>query len=134
MSLKKLCVGTLVIAVCTSVSGFATPDAMRAANATQINSKLASSVTLTKDSDANIVSFHVNGVSPSDADILIRKDPSPLSTEFTIITGTTPEGCCSCYMLPTSIATAQVVEAVSKDLVNAGSTNLQITKQLTGKY
>lgn len=135
MSMKVL-TGTLAIALCSTAAVFAapTPDAMRAASAVQMNSKLASSVTLTKDADANIISFHVNGVSPADAEILLKKDPSPLSTEFTIISGVSKEGATSYYMLPSNVATAYVVEKISQDLVNAGATNLQITKHLTGKW
>ena len=136
MSIKKLITCSLTIAMFSSVAGFATPtpDAMRAASAVQLNSKLASSVSLTRDANANIISFHVNGVSPSDAEILLKKEPTPLSTEYTIISGVTKEGATCCYMLPSNVATAQVVESISKDLVNAGAISLQITKQLTGKF
>ena len=133
MSLKNLFIGTL--ALCSSVSGFAspTPDAMRAASAVQINSRYSSSISLTKDQNGNIISFHVNGVSPEDAGILLAKDNSPLSTEFTIISGVTREGGVSAYMLPSNVATAHVIESISRDLVNAGAVTIQITKQLTGK-
>lgn len=135
MSVKKILRGSLVIAIFSSVAGFASPnpEAMRAASAVQNNTKLASSITLTKDSDLNIIGFHVNGVSPTDADILLKKDPAPLSTEFTIILGENREGGSSTYMLPTNVATAHVVESISKDLVNAGAITLQITKQNTGR-
>jgi hypothetical protein len=133
MSLKNLFIGT--IAFCSSASIFAgpTPDAMRAASAVQINSKYSSSVSLTKDQNGNIISFHVNGVSPEDAGILLAKDNSPLSTEFTVISGITKEGGISAYMLPSSVATAHVIESISKDLVNAGAVTIQITKQMNGK-
>lgn len=136
MSIKNILAGSLAIALCSTVAGFATstPDAMRAASAIQLNSKLASSVILTKDPNSNIISFHVNGVSPTDAEILLKRDPSALSTEFTIISGETKEGSTCCYMLPTDVATAHVVENISKDLVNAGATNLKITKQSTGRF
>lgn len=132
---KKFFKGILTVAIIGSVAGFATPtpDSMRAALAVQLNSRLASSVTLTKDANSNIISFHVNGVSPSDAEILLTRDPSPLSTEFTTIVGVTKEGATCSYMLPTQVATANVVEQISKDLVNAGATNIQISKQLTGR-
>lgn len=135
MSIKKLLVGTLAVAICSSVASFAsiTPDAMRGASAVQLNTKLAQSVTVTKDANDNIISFHVNGVSPSDTGILLTKDPSPLSTEFTIISGINKEGGISSYMLPTNIATPQIVEQISKDLVNAGAISISIVKQLTGK-
>lgn len=136
MSITKKLTGTLAIALFSSVAAFATPtpDAMRGAAAIQLNAQLASSVSLTKDANANIISFHVNGVNPTDAEILIKKDATPLSTEFTVINGITKEGGTCCYMLPSNVATAQVVEAISKELVNAGATSLQITKQLTGKF
>lgn len=134
MSLKKLFIGT--IAVFSAVSGFAspTPDAMRAASAVQINTKYSSSVSLTRDQNGNIVSFHVNGVTPEDAGILLTKDPSPLTTEFTIVSGVTREGGVSAYMLPSNVATAHVIESISRDLVNYGAVSIQITKQLNGKF
>lgn len=133
MSIKIFLLGSAALAICTSISGFATPDAMRAATAVDLNTKWASSVNLTKDADANIISYHVNGVSPADAEILLKKDPAPLSTEFTIISGVNKEGTACTYMLPSNVATAFVVETISRDLVNSGATNLQISKQLTGK-
>ena len=135
MSIKKILAGSLALAICTSAAGFSapTPDAMRGSTATQINSRLASSVSLTKDANANIISFHVNGVSPSDAQTLLAKSSSPLSSEFTVITGENREGASSTYMLPTDVATAQVVEGISRELVNGGAISLQITKQTTGK-
>lgn len=133
MLMKKYFKGLLALVILNSATVLATPDSMRAASSTQLNTKLASSITLTKDADANIIGYHVNGVSPSDAEILLKKDPSPLSTEYTTILGVTSEGSTCCYMLPTHVATANIVEGISKDLVNAGSTNIQISKQLTGK-
>jgi hypothetical protein len=126
-------IGILAIALCSTVGAFATPDGMRGASAVQLNNRLAASVSVTKDAEANIISFHVNGISASDADILIKKFPSPLSTEYTVITGLNKEGASTTYMLPTNIATAQVVESISQDLVNAGAINIEITKQTTGQ-
>ena len=133
MSIKFFLTGSLILAASSTVSLFATPEAMIAAAAIQTNARLASSVSLTKDADANIISFHVNGVLPSDAEILLKKDPSPLSTEFTVICGTDKKGTACSYMLPSHIATAYVIETISRDLVNSGATTLQISKQLTGK-
>lgn len=135
MSFKNVLVGSLALAICTFASGSATPtsDAMRAAAAVQTGAKYSSCVTLTKDADGNIISFHVNGICPEDVGILLKKDNSPLTSEYTIVQGTTKEGTISTYMFPTNIATAQVVEAISKDLVNAGSISIQITKQANGK-
>ena len=135
MSIKIFTAGSLVLAICSSVAGFATPtpDSMRAAAAVQQNAKLASSISVTRDANGNIISFHVNGVNPKDVDILLEKDSLPLSSEFTVINGSTKEGGSCCYMLPSNVATANVVESISKDLVNAGSVTLKITKQQTGK-
>lgn len=125
----------IALATCstTAVYSTPTPDAMRAASAVQQNNRLASSLNITKDADANIISFHVNGVKTDDAEILLKQDPAPLSSEFTIITGKNTDGSSCCFMLPSHVATASVVESISKDLVNAGSTNIDITKQKTGK-
>ncbi len=133
MSLKNFLFGSL--AMFSTAAGFAssTPDAMRAASAVQLNTKYASSITLSQDANANIISFHVNGVGAGDANILLTKNPSPLTTEYTIITGEAKEGGLTTYMLPSNIATAQVIESISKDLVNSGAINVQITKQLTGR-
>lgn len=134
MSLKNvLFIGTIMIS--SSVFGFAsqTPDAMRAAGAVQTNTKYSSSLSLTKDNNGNIISFHVNGIGAQDAGILLTKDTAPLSAEYTIITGVTKEGGVSSYMLPSSIATGHVVESISRDLVNAGAINIQISKQLNGR-
>jgi hypothetical protein len=134
MLTRALLIGTFV---CGSIAGFAeaspTPDAMRAAAAVQINTKYFSSITLTKDPEGNIISFHVNGVSPGDAKILLTKDSTPLSTEFTIVSGVTKEGGISIYMIPSSIATPLIVESISQDLVNAGAVSIQIQKQQTGR-
>lgn len=136
MSSKKFLAGSLAVAMLSTVTMFASPtqESMRAAASVQQNARIASSVHLTKDADSNIISFHVNGVQPSDAEILIRKDSAPLSTEFTIIKGVNEEGGTSYFMLPTTVATSLVVETISKDLVNAGSTSIQISKQTNGKY
>lgn len=125
----------LVLATCSVTAAFSTPtpDAMRAANAVQQNSKLSSSLNVTKDANGKIVSYHVNGVNPDDADILLKQDTNPLSSEYTIITGKCSDGSSCCYMLPSPVATGAVVESISKDLVNAGSTNIDITKQKTGR-
>ncbi len=133
MSIKTQLI--IAIAVFASVSGFAapTPDAMRAASAVQTNTKYSSCISLTRDASGNIVSFHVNGVCPEDVGTLLKKDTTPLTGEFTIISGINKDGAVSSYMLPSSIATAQVVESISRDLVNAGSVNIQITKQTNGK-
>lgn len=132
MSFIKVIIASL--AICSSVSIFASsnPDAMRAVSAADKNSKYSSCIALTRDANQNIVGFHVNGVTPSDARILITKDPAPLSTEFTLVSGQTSEGGITSYMLPSSIATAQVIEAISQDLVNGGAVSIQITKQLNG--
>ena len=133
MSLKYLLIAA--VAVCSSATGFAnqTPDAMRAAQAVQINTKYSSTIAMTKDANGNIVSFHVNGVGPSDAGILLTKEAAPLSTEYTVVSGINKEGGISAYMLPTNIATAHVVESISRDLVNAGALNIQISKQFSGR-
>ncbi len=134
MSIKTILMSALVLG--SSVAGFATsanPDAMRAASATQTNTKYASSVSLTKDADGNIVSYHVNGVSSADARILLTGISSPLSTEYTVVCGVTKDGGLSAYMLPTNVATARIIESISQDLVNAGAVNIQITKVLTGR-
>ena len=134
MTIKNFLLGALVMG--SSIAGYATSnnaDAMRAASAVQINTKYANCVTLTRDIDGNIVSFHVNGVTPTDAGILLMKAASPLSTEFTIVSGVTREGGISSFMLPSNIATARVVEAMSQDLVNAGAVSIQINRVLTGK-
>lgn len=135
MSFRHLFMGTLAICGSFAVAGFAAPtqDAMRAASAVQINAKYSSSLCLTKDADGNIISFHVNGVSPEDAGILLTRDISPLSTEYVIITGINKEGGASVYMLPTGVATAHVVESISQDLVNSGAISIQISKQQNGK-
>lgn len=136
MTIKKFFTGTLAIAIFSSIAGFAdqsSPDAMRGASAIQHNTRLASSISLTRDANANIVGFHVNGINPADAEILLFKSPSPLSTEFTLINGVTKEGTSCCYMLPTNVATSLVVEGISKELVNAGAVNIQITKQNSGR-
>jgi hypothetical protein len=136
MTIKKFVAGLLVVAISGNVIGFAaqaTPDAMRGAAAIQHNTKLASSISLTKDASSNIISFHVNGINPADAEILLMKGTSPLSTEYTVIEGQTKEGTSCCYMLPTHVATSLVIEGISKDLVNAGSVSIQITKQSSGK-
>lgn len=132
MSLKKLCLGAIVFCSFVSVSGFAV-DAMRAATAVQTNTKYSPCLTLTRDQDRNIIGFHVNGINPEDAGILLTNDSAPLSTEFTIISGITPEGGLSAYMLPSNAATAHVVESLSRDLVNAGAVNIQIIRQSNGK-
>jgi hypothetical protein len=136
MSIKKLLLGSLMFAVAGSATCFATaasPDAMRGADAIAHNTKLASSISLTKDASSNIISFHVNGVNPSDAEILLMRTPSLLSTEFTLINGTTKEGTSTSYMLPTNVATSLIIEQISKDLVNAGAISIAITKQKTGE-
>lgn len=135
MSIKKSFTGSLIVALVTSAAIFAapTPDAMRSVAATDFNSKLPASVTMTRDADNNIISFHVNGVNPQDADILLKRDPARLSTEYTVISGGCKEGGTCSFMLPSNVATPQIVEALSKELVNAGSVNLQITKQTTGR-
>lgn len=132
---KKMFTLLMAIATCSSSAVYSTPtpDAMRAATAVQQNSQLASSVSLTRDSNANVISFHVNGVNAADAEILLKQDPNPLSSEYTVITGKNRDGSSCCFMLPSQVATAGVVESISKDLVNAGSTNIDITKQKTGK-
>lgn len=133
---KKIFISTMAIAICSAaaVFGTPTPDAMRAASAVQQNSQLASSVNLTKDASENIISFHVNGVNPTDAEILLRQDATPLSSEYTVITGKNKDGSSCCFMLPTPVATAAVVESISKDLVNTGSTSIDISKQKTGRW
>jgi hypothetical protein len=134
MAMQNFLIGAIALGG-YAVTGFASPspDAMRAASAVQINTKYSSSVSLTRDPDGNIVSFHANGVSPTDAGILLTKDSSPLSTEFTIISGTTKEGGISTYMLPSNVATARVIESISQDLVNYGAISVQITKQISGR-
>lgn len=136
MSIKKFLAGTLALAICSSVAGYAstTPEAMRAATAVMLNTKLASSVSLTKDNDDNIISFHVNGVNPTDADILLKRDSAPLSTEYTVVSGVTKEGSTYWFMIPSNIATASVIETISKDLVNAGSMSLKISKHNNGRF
>jgi len=136
MLIKKILLSSVLMSVGCVVACYGTaasPDSMRGASAIQQNTKLASSISLTRDGSSNIVGFHVNGVSPSDAEILLMKSPSPLSTEFTLINGTTKEGTSCCYMLPTNVATSIIVEQISKDLVNAGAISVQITKQKTGQ-
>jgi hypothetical protein len=132
---KKMFTLAMVLATCSATSAFSTPtpDAMRAASAVQRNSQLATSLNLTKDANANIVSFHVNGINPDDATTLLTQSPNPLSSEYTVITGKNRDGSSCCFMLPTSIATPSVVESISKDLVNAGAAIIDITKQRTGK-
>lgn len=131
----KILIATLAIGMISNVSFAeqASPDAMRGASAVQNNTKLASSITLTRDPSSNIISFHVNGINPSDAEILLMKTPNALSTEYTVIDGQTREGTSCCYMLPSNVATSHVVEGISKDLVNAGAISIQITKQSSGK-
>lgn len=132
---KKIFTVAMILATCGASAAFSasTQDAMRAASAVQQNSKLATSLNLTKDADANIISFHVNGIVPEDVEILLRQDPSPLSSQYTVITGRNNDGSSCCFMLPSNVATAAVVESISSDLVNAGSTNIEITKQKTGR-
>lgn len=132
---NKLLISVLGLALCINVAGFAnsTPESLRGAAAIDRNSKLAASISMTKDADENIISFHVNGINPSDAEILLSQSSQPLSTEFVLISGTTNDGTCSCYMIPTNVATSNIVETISKDLVNAGAITLHITKQTTGK-
>lgn len=132
---KKLFILVIAFATCNATAAFSTPtpDAMRAASAVQQNSQLSSSLNLTRDADDNIISFHVNGVNAEDAEILLNQDSSPLSSEYTVITGKNRDGGSCSFMLPSQVATALVVESISKDLVNAGSTNIDITKQKTGK-
>lgn len=132
---KKIFTVAMILATCGASAAFcaSTQDAMRAASAVQQNSKLASSINLTKDADANIISFHVNGIPPEDVDILLKQEPSPLSSQYTVITGRNNDGSSCCFMLPTTVATAAVVESISSDLVNSGSTNIEITKQKTGR-
>lgn len=136
MSTSKFLSRSLAVALCVTSFGFASqnPDAMRGANAVQVNSKLAQSLTLTKDAQNNTISLHVNGVNPKDAEILLKQEATPLSTEYTIITGQCREGTNCYYMIPTNVATPQVVEGISKELVNGGSIAIQITKTLTGDY
>lgn len=134
MSIKKILSLSLAIALCNSLSLAAyVPDAMRGANAIHNNTMLNSSISLTTDPDGNIISFHVNGIDPKDAGILLSQDGAALSTEFTVVRGTCGDGTCCCYMMPSNVATPQVVQGISKELVNAGSINLSITKQETGK-
>lgn len=136
MSIKKILTGSLIFAFASSSACFATaasPDAMRGASAIQQNTKLASSISLTKDASSNIIGFHVNGVNSSDAEILLMKSSSPLSTEYTLINGTTKEGTSCCFMLPSNVATSQIVEQISKDLVNSGAVTISITKQNSGQ-
>ena len=131
LTLKRALV--LAIVLCSgSVYASSSPDSMRAATAVEKNTKYATCLTLTKDLNGNIISFHVNGVAPDDARILINKDAAPLTTEYTIIEGQTKEGGISTYMLPSNIATARVIESISQDLVNAGAVSIQITKQING--
>jgi len=132
---KTIFTTTLAVALFNSVALFSTPtpDAMRAASAVQQNSQLASSINITKDADTNVISFHVNGVNPTDAEILLKQDSTPLSSEFTVVTGKNKDGGSCCYMLPTNVATAAVIESISKELVNSGSISINITKQKTGK-
>ena len=131
--MKYMLIGAL--ALCSSATSFASPspDAMRAAQAVAVNTRYSSTISLTRDAAGNIVSFHVNGVNPADAGILLTKDAQPLSQEYTIVSGVTKEGGISAYMLPTSVATAHVVESISRDLVNAGAVNIQISRQLNGR-
>lgn len=132
---KKIFTLAVVLATCSATAAFSTstPDAMRAASAVQINSQLANSLNLTKDANDNIISFHVNGINPDDASTLLTQSSSPLSSEYTVITGKNRDGSSCCFMLPSPVATASVVESISRDLVNAGSTNIDISKQRTGK-
>jgi len=134
LQIKNILTSALVIS--SFATGFASsnsPDSMRAATAVQINTKYASCVSLSRDADGNIVSFHVNGVAPTDAGILLTKASAPLSTEYTIVSGVTKEGGISSFMLPSNVATARVIEAMSQDLVNAGAVSIQINRVLTGK-
>lgn len=133
MLIRNLVIGAL--AICGSATAFAAPtaDAMRAASAVQTNVKYSFSISLTRDADGNIVSFHVNGVNPDDASILLKREPSPLSSEYTIVTGINREGGTATFMLPSNIATAHVISSISQDLVNAGAVNIQITRQQSGK-
>lgn len=126
---------SIALALTSSVAVFATPtpDAMRAASAVQQNSLLSTSINVTRDPDTNVVSFHVNGVNPTDAEILLKREASPLSSEYTVVTGKNRDGSTCCYMMPSNVATAQVIESVSKDLVNAGNTQIEITQQKTGR-
>lgn len=134
--LKNFFTLAVTLATCSAAAAFSTSttESMRAASAVQQNKQLASSLNLTKDADANIISFHVNGITSDDARILLNQDPAPLSSEYTVITGKNREGGSCCFMLPSTVATASVVESISKDLVNAGSINIDITKQKTGKH
>lgn len=134
MLIRNLLIGAITL--CAGVSGLSaahSADSMRGATAVQINTKYSSTVAMAKDHAGNIISFHVNGISPTDAGILLTHANSPLSTEFTVVSGVSKEGGIMAYMLPTNIATAHVIENISKDLVNAGSISVHITKQLTGK-
>lgn len=132
MSKKPFLIAIATLAAATTF-GASTPDAMRAASAVQQNSQLAASLNITKDANANTISFHVNGIHAEDADILLKQSPAPLSSEYTSITGINTDGSSCCFMLPSQIATAYVVESISKDLVNAGATGILINKQKTGK-
>jgi hypothetical protein len=133
--MKIILACTLGLGLFLNAAGFAnsTPESLRGASAIANNTKLASSISMTKDADENVISFHVNGINPSDAEILLTQRDAPLSTEFTLISGETSDGTCSCYMLPTNVATSHVVESISQNLVNSGAVSLQITKQTKGK-
>lgn len=133
MSKKIFTLAIALAAISATAFSTSTPDAMRAASAVQQNSQLSSSLNVTKDADSNVISFHVNGVKATDAQILLKQEPTPLSSEYTVITGKNRDGSSCCFMLPTSVATAGVVESISKDLVNSGSTSIDISKQKTGK-
>lgn len=128
MKFNKILIATLT--VCSSVA-FAAPtnDAMRAAADAQVNAKYSSCLSLTKDEYDNVIGVHVNGLKPEDVNIFLTKSTNPLSTEFVTVTGLTKEGGASSYMLPANIATAQVIESISRDLVNSGVVSIQITKQ-----
>jgi len=123
------------LALCCNheMSAVESKNAVRAISAVQLNSKLNSSISVTKDENGNLVSYFANGISPKDAEALLLKNAIPLSSEFTIITGTTKEGASCCYMLPSQLASQYVTEIISMDLLNGGATNIQITTQSTGK-
>jgi hypothetical protein len=109
------------------------PHSMRVHSAVLLNTKLTKSINLVRDENGDIISYYVNGIPPKDVQILLTKSASPLSTEYTIITGITKEGASCCFMLPSAIANPYTTEIISLDLVNGGAVNVQIATQSTGQ-
>lgn len=125
----------LVITACCFSKCFGSPSqqATRVISADQLNAKLAKCISLIKDEKEHIVSYYVNGITPSDAEILIQKSPSSLSSEFTIFSGVSQDGSCTYFMMPSAVVNDYVKEIISLDLLNHGAVDIKITSQTTGQ-